>query len=288
MIEVILICMGIAVIVCLIVSAWDCSRFVTVEYEVSSDKIVKPCKLVLLADLHNKSYGKNHEKLLQAIDAISPDAVLTAGDMLTTSHSSAAYQPALSLMRQLAARYPIYYGMGNHEQFLKLYPEQYGTAYDDYTAGLADAGISPLINENTYLPEYRIAICGSQIDKCYYKKFKKHPMEKEYLQKILGQPREGVYQILIAHNPQYFEEYAEWGADLVVSGHVHGGIMRLPVLGGVLSPNMTLFPKYDGGMFRKGKAVMILSRGLSTHTIPVRVFNPGELVVINILPKKCE
>ncbi len=282
MVEIILTCMGIAIIVCLAISVWDCNRFVTVEYEIVSDKVTKPCRFVLLSDLHNKSYGKEHEKLLQEIERIAPDAVLTAGDMLTAVDGS-SYKTALSLMRQLAARYKVYYGMGNHEYWLKLYPEQYGTIYNDYTAGLEEAGIHSLINESTYLPEYNIAICGAQIDKCFYRKFKKYPMDETYLSKILGRPREDACQILIAHTPQYFEEYAAWGADVVVSGHVHGGIMRLPVLGGVLSPNMTLFPKYDGGLFRQGKSTMILSRGLSTHTIPVRVFNPGELVVVNIV-----
>lgn len=285
MVEVILACIGIAVIVCLLISVWDCNRFVTVEYEVVSDKVTKPCRFVLLSDLHNKSYGNDHEKLMKVIDDISPDAVLAAGDMLTASGSS-AYRKALSLMRQLSSRYRVYYGMGNHEYWLKLYPEQYGNMYGEYVAGLEEAGIRPLINENVYLPEYNIAVCGAQIDKCYYRKFRKYPMDKEYLPKVLGEPRKDACQILIAHTPQYFEEYAAWGADMVVSGHVHGGIMRLPVLGGVLSPNITLFPKYDGGMFTQGGSTMILSRGLGTHTIPVRVFNPGELVVVNVVPER--
>lgn len=283
MIEVVLACIGIAVILCLIISVWDCSRFVTVEYEIESDKVTKPCKLVLLSDLHNKSYGKDHEKLVDRIDDISPDAVLVAGDMLTASKG----QPvgvSLSLMRQLAARYKIYYGMGNHEQRMEQYPEIYGTVYDDYVAELRKMGIEPLINESTYLPEYNVSVCGSMIDKCFYKKLRKYPMDEHYLTKLLGEPRENACRILIAHTPQYFEEYAAWGADVVVSGHVHGGIMRLPVLGGVLSPNMTLFPKYDGGKFERGKTTMILSRGLGSHTIPVRVFNPGELVLIRLIP----
>lgn len=283
MIEVILACIGIAVIGCLLISVWDCNRFVTIEYEIVSDKVTKPCKFALLSDLHNKSFGKDHEKLMKKINNISPDAILTAGDMLTASGNS-SYTKALSLMRQLASRYQVYYGIGNHEHYLKLYPEHYGTMYDDYMAELAEAGIKPLINENTYLPEYNIAVCGSRIEKCYYKRFGKYPMDGQYLSKILGDAREDAFQILIAHSPQYFEEYAAWGADMVVSGHVHGGIMRLPVLGGVLSPNLTLFPKYDGGKFVIGKSTMILSRGLGTHTIPVRVFNPGELVVINVVP----
>ena len=108
-------------------------------------------------------------------------------------------------------------------------------------------------------------------------------MPAEYLTKILGEPRADACQILIAHNPLYFEEYAAWGADVVVSGHVHGGIMRLPLLGGVLSPNLSLFPKYDGGRFELGKSSLLLSRGLGTHTVPLRIFNPGELVVVEIV-----
>ena len=87
------------------------------------------------------------------------------------------------------------------------------------------------------------------------------------------------FQILIAHNPQYFDEYAKWGADLTVSGHVHGGIVRLPFIGGVISPAIALFPKYDGGHYEIDKKHLILSRGLGTQ---VRMFNPCEIDVIKI------
>lgn len=272
-------------ILCLAVSAIDCNRFVTVEYEVVSDKLTRPCKMVLLSDLHNKSFGTENKKLLEKIDSISPDGILVAGDMLTATKGK-DFAPALLLMKQLSSRYKIYYGMGNHEYRLKLYPEQYEGMYDSYMKGLAEAGIVPLVNENTYLPEYNLSVCGAEIDRCYYKRFRKQPMNEAYLPKILGQPRKDACQLLIAHNPAYFEEYAAWGANVVVSGHVHGGIMRLPVLGGVLSPNLTLFPKYDGGRFTKGCSTMILSRGLGTHTIPLRIFNPGELIVIDFKPKR--
>ena len=158
--------------------------------------------------------------------------------------------------------------------------------YDRYLAGLKSAGIEPLINQNTYLPALHVAVCGVQIDREYYQRFCTNPMKTDYLPKLLGEAREDACQILIAHNPQFFREYAAWGADVVVSGHVHGGIMRLPVLGGVLSPNMTLFPKYDGGRFDVGRSAMILSRGLGTHTIPLRIFNPGELVVLKLSKKQ--
>ena len=273
------------ILICLLSAVLDSSRFVTVSYEIRSDRLTKPCRMVLLSDLHNKSFGRDNERLLKKITELSPDAVLVAGDMLTATKGQ-DYGRALRLMERLAGSYKIYYGMGNHEHRLELYPDQYPGMYEGYLNGLRAAGIEPLINECTYLSAWNVAVCGVQIDSCYYKHLRKEPMESEYLLRILGEAREDAFQVLIAHNPVYFEEYAAWGADLVVSGHVHGGIMRLPVLGGVLSPSLTLFPKYDGGRFTCGKSTMILSRGLGSHTIPLRFFNPGELVVIELLPEK--
>ncbi len=271
--------------ICLAVTVWDSNRFVTIACEIKSDKITKPCRLVLLADLHNKSFGEGNERLLAAIDKAAPDGILVAGDMLTAMRG-ADYSQALSLMEKLSARYRVYYGMGNHEYRLGLYPDDYPGMYEGYMSGLKRAGIEPLINETVYLPECNIAVCGAQIDRAYFRHFRRKPMETSYLSKLLGTPDGEIFQLLIAHNPVYFDVYARWGADLVVSGHVHGGIMRLPVLGGVLSPALTLFPKYDGGMFKEDNSTMILSRGLSSHTPPVRIFNPGELIVIDLKPGK--
>ncbi len=272
-------------IICLFVAVLDCNRFVTVTYEIRSDKITKPCRMVLLSDLHNKSFGRENSRLLQKIDELAPDEILVAGDMLTAT-AGHDYAPALTLMERLAGKYRIHYGMGNHEYRLRLYPEQYPGMYEGYMLGLRSAGIEPLINERTYLPAWNVDVCGVEIDRRYYKHFGRKPMEMAYLNKLLGAPRKDAFQVLIAHNPVYFETYAGWGADLVVAGHVHGGIMRLPVFGGVLSPSLTLFPKYDGGRFENGKSTMILSRGLGSHTIPLRIFNPGELVVIDLAPDK--
>ncbi|MCM1266289.1 MAG: metallophosphoesterase [Bacteroidales bacterium] len=275
----------VVILIGLLSAALDSNRFVTRTYEIRSEKVLKPCRLVLLADLHNKSFGRENERLLSAIEEIAPDAVLAAGDMLTAKRG-ADFGNALALMERLAARFPVYYGMGNHEYRLGLYPEKYPGMYESYMEGLKKAGIEPLINESAYLPAWNITVCGAQIDRDYYRHFRRAPMEPAYLTKILGTPERETFQLLIAHNPVYFDAYAEWGADLVVAGHVHGGIMRLPILGGVLSPSLTLFPKYDGGIFREHGSTMILSRGLSSHTIPIRIFNPGELIVITLEPDK--
>lgn len=282
-----MICTLIGVLICffVLIMCYDCNRFVTVEYEIESEKITREYTFVLLSDLHNKTFGERNGRLIARLEELAPDAVLVAGDMLTASGNREKCRTTVALMKDLADRYPVYYGMGNHEQRIGECPEEFGNLYEDYVKSLNSFGIEPLINENVNLPSANMNICGLQMDRCYYRKFRKHPMPPAYLRDMLGTPKKEQFQILIAHNPDYFEEYAAWGADLVVSGHVHGGLMRLPVLGGVVSPKLTLFPKYDGGRFEKDGAVMILSRGLGTHTLPIRIFNPGELVVLRLKPK---
>lgn len=263
---------------------YDCNRFVTVKYEIESPKITKGYTFVLLSDLHNKSFGAQNERLLAKIEELSPDGILVAGDMLTAFEKKKKYQVAMDLMRKLGEKYPVYYGMGNHEHRIGIEQGEYRKLYEIYMENLHQSGIEPLINEKVDLPSVNMNICGLQIDRCYYRKFSRYPMEENYLQDMLGAPQKDKFQILIAHNPEYFEEYVKWGADLIVSGHMHGGLVRLPFLGGVISPRLTPFPHYDGGRFEKDGSVMVLSRGLGTHTLPIRMFNPGELPVIHLNP----
>ena len=261
----------------------DGNRFHVVKYELHSNKIKEEHHYVVLSDLHNKTYGEKNEKLIKSIHQLSPEAILIAGDILT-SKPGKSYEVALDLISNLAKDYPIYYGMGNHETRLFLYPETYGDMGERYQDDLNKVSVDFLKNESRDCGDH-IRITGLDMKRDYYKRFKKNPMDSAYLKETLGEAKEKYYEILLAHNPDYFEEYAAWGADLVLSGHVHGGMMRLPVLGGVVSPAFKLFPKYDGGLFQIGTSTMILSRGLGMHTIPIRIFNPGELIFLKISPK---
>ena len=264
----------------------DGNRFRIVKYHLSSHKIKKEHHYVVLSDLHNKSYGKKNERLLKAIDRLAPEAILIAGDMLT-SKPEKSYEVARNLLEQLVKKYPIYYGMGNHETRLFLYPEVYGDMGKNYESDLNKMQVTFIRNESREC-EDNIRITGLDMARIYYKRFKKVPLESDYLPQTLGKSVTDKYEILLAHNPDYFEEYAEWGADLVLSGHVHGGMMRLPFFGGVVSPAFKFFPKYDGGLFKQGESIMILSRGLGMHTIPVRIFNPGELISLTLSPENKE
>lgn len=284
MIDVLITVIAILALILIWVALCDSNRFVIKEYAATDGRIRKPCRAVFLTDLHNKCYGKDNRVLLEAIDAQAPDFILTAGDLLTAK-PNASMEPALALLGELAKKYPIYYADGNHEHRLKLYPDIYGDMAERYERALGERKIERLVNSHVSLREYGIAIFGCEIDRHYYKRFSTARMEPDYMPGILGQAPGEAYTVLLAHNPDYFPQYAAWGADLTLAGHVHGGVARVPFWGkGVLAPSCRLFPRYDGGVFREGDAAMVLSRGLGMHTVPVRVFNPAELWVISFQP----
>ncbi|MCR5733155.1 MAG: metallophosphoesterase [Lachnospiraceae bacterium] len=241
---------------------------------------------VMLSDLHGMDYGQDNRRLLELIDRISPDAVLLAGDMITTGHfcryNSDEYRTTLSLIKELSTRYPVYYGIGNHEEKLRRYVSDGCDKWDGYTKDLSGYGIHILQNETVCLDKEGIVIYGLDLDHKYYRRFRDLPVPDGYLEGIFGEPDRDKVSILIAHFPDQFEAYAKWGADLVLSGHVHGGVIRLPFFGGVVSPQLKLFPKYDSGEFKLNRSTMILTRGAGTHTIPIRINNRPEIVHVKL------
>lgn len=284
MTDVIITLLGIVCILLMWVMLYDSNRFVVRRLKLCDRRIRKPVRAAVIADLHNKRYGKENEKLLAAIRQEKPELILIAGDILTAQPGK-SMEPALQFLRALAEEFPVYYGNGNHEQRLKLYPQRYQDMAKEYGQALEDMGIRPLVNGCAVLEERGVTVYGAEIAKRYYGRFRQEHMDEGYLPGLLGTPDKSRYTVLLAHNPDYFPQYAEWGADLTVSGHVHGGVVRVPVWGrGAISPALRLFPKYDGGIFREGGAVMLLSRGLGMHTIPIRLFNPGELWVVELTP----
>ncbi len=242
--------------------------------------------MVILADLHNYSYGKDNEVLIKQIDSIKPDIVLIAGDMLVRK-APKKYEIAYGLLKALSRKYPIYYGMGNHEQSLSCEKEEYAALYKDYMDKLVRNGIVLLDNESTVIKRKNntLKISGLSIEKPYYGKSKIPKMPEDYIENLIGKCDSKCYNILIAHNPLYFENYTAYGSDLILAGHVHGGIIRLPFLGGMLSPQYRFFPKYDAGRFSEKGSTMLISRGLGLHTLKFRIGNRPELMTV-ILKKK--
>ncbi|MCD7842186.1 MAG: metallophosphoesterase, partial [Lachnospiraceae bacterium] len=272
-----------AAIVCCGIIRYDTHHFHIVRYQLANPKLKKALRVVVLADLHDTVYGTDNAQLYAAVKEQKPDLILIAGDMVTASRR-ADFGASAALLEALAAEFPVYYGMGNHESRIAERSAEYGFRYEDYQRRLLKAGVVFLEDDSLTLPQFHIVLHGLELEECYYHQKGKKRLPTDYLRHKFGMAEESYFHLLIAHNPDYFPQYAEWGADLTVSGHVHGGIVRLPVLGGVISTSFRLFPKYDGGLFTFQGTAMVISRGLGSHTIPLRMFNPGECVVIDMEP----
>jgi len=281
-------------VVILLIFIWiwiyDLTHFEVTQFEVFDERIQKDVKAVVLADLHNHQYGRKNQILIEAIDALKPDVVLVAGDMITAKPGN-SIDIGMSLLRELSATYPVLYGNGNHELRLKLYPKYYGERAKELAKACTEAGIMVLDNKSLELSDTGICVYGLDAIRDFYVRRNAPKMETSYLEQELGQCNPQNYNVLLAHNPDYFESYASWGADLSLSGHVHGGLVRIPIWKrGVLSPRVRFFPKYSGGLYTTNQnskeATMIVSRGLGCHTLPIRLFNQGELVEVQFHPKK--
>ena len=261
--------------------------FETVHYHIKSKKIKSSVTIMMLADLHNQEYGEHNEILFKTIEHYSPDFVCLAGDMLI-GHTKIPYETGQKAVMELAKRYPVFYGLGNHEARMRQDVQIYGTRYEDYMKPIKELGVNVLVNENAKLKvgENSFHIYGYDLPPKYFKKFNRYVLEESQVIEALGKCEdEGeCYNILLAHNPVYFKQYAAWGADLTLSGHLHGGIIRLPIIGGVITPQAKLFPRYSAGKYKIGEKEMIVSRGLGTHTIPIRFNNKPELSVIHLSP----
>lgn len=267
----------------LIVGIIDNHRFRVVEQTIELSGIKKDFRFVLISDLHNHVYGKDNQIVVEKIRAAKPDFVMIAGDLIT-SRVSESTKPGEELVNAICREFPVYYGMGNHETKMKNYPA-FGDTFQRMIQNISNENMHILMNESVYLEDYHVRITGLELPRYFFSKFKTRFFSVDMMNGFVGEADPECCNVLIAHNPDYFPYYAKWGADLVLSGHVHGGIMKLPVLGGVISPSYVLFPKYDGGIYKEGKSTMFLGRGMGAHTLPFRFFNPGELYIVNCLRK---
>lgn len=275
------------VLVVIVFIEWmrEIHTFQMTHYTIKSPKLknVKTRKIILLSDLHNCAYGTGNEKLLKAIKDEKPDMILIAGDMLI-GNKNASSEIARNFVTKLPQICDTYYANGNHEQRMKENEDRYGTVYQEYRKELLEAGIIYLENEKAELQweDRGIEIHGLEIPNCGYEKFHKVVLPENCIEDCLGMADTSKYQILIAHNPIFMDEYMDWGADLVVSGHFHGGVARIPGWRGVITPQGELFPKYSGEMTEIGDATAVVSKGIGLHTIKVRFLNPAEVVVLHV------
>lgn len=268
-------------------SEYEKKHFTIEVTEIVSDKLKKDRILVFLSDLHNNEFGRDNQELLEAIYRLNPDGILCGGDMMVCKGEKDTRVP-LKLFRQLAACCPVYCGNGNHENRMVWERHIYGNLYEEYRDALLSMGVRYLEDSAAPLGE-DILVAGVDLPQRYYCKAlcRRIPdMPKGYMDHKLGagtaRRDRGRYTILLAHTPLYFDAYAAWGADLTLSGHFHGGTIRIPWLGGVMTPQFQFFLPWCAGDFEKDGKRMIVSRGLGTHSINIRLNNKPQLVVIHL------
>lgn len=282
-------------VICLLRSAYERSHLVTTVYEAGTGKLGKEWDgytFCFLTDLHKNTFGnKGLTYLEERVDALSPDCILIGGDMMCTRLSNIMdFSENEAFIRRLAEKYRVIYALGNHEKRLWAYRED---LFLPYFKRLKDCGVEWLVNESVELTRGdaqdagKICITGLDLDWCYYvSKVKAMPMVPRYMERTLGTPDREQFQILLSHSPIYMEEYAAWGADLTLAGHFHGGTIRLPWIGGVMTPQYQFFFGRDRGRYPMEGGETIVSGGLGTHSIDIRLNNMSELVAVKIRSKQ--
>lgn len=243
------------------------------EYTISDTKIPESFsgyRIAHISDLHNAKFGKDNKRLIEQIRKQAPDIIVLTGDLVDSRHTDISV--AISFAKQVAAIAPTYYVTGNHEGRLDD-PE-------DFLEELKATGVILLLDDSVVLQRNgdKILLAGLT-DPTLRQDTTESGMRQALNDQIADSD---LYTIVLSHNPEYFPVYTACEADLVLSGHLHGGQFRLPGIGGVYAPGQGFFPKLDAGLYKEGRTDMIISRGLGNSAFPFRLNNRPEIVLITL------
>lgn len=232
-------------------------------------------KIVHISDLHGHEYGQGSETLLERAAEEAPDLIVITGDLIDQK-SQLDMVPALA--RGLADIAPTYYVTGNHE-----WAVEGGTkTVKQLKALLGECGVTVLSNRYEVLERGgdRLALAGVDDPNGYADQ-----TTPEELRAHIAQNDPGLYTLLLAHRNDRFGQYAAAGYDFVMAGHGHGGMIRLPFVGGLLGTDRRFFPRWSAGLYTLGDSTLFVSRGLGNNTVPIRgfrLFNRPELAVVTL------
>ena len=264
----------IVVLLLVLCFCWMQNKYLTItHYTYNSVKLPEEFegyRIVQVSDLHNASFGWNNKRLISKLEDLAPDMIVITGDVVDSSRTN--LEVAIDFAKQTVEIAPTYYITGNHENWLEAEEKEY------LLESLKEAGVICLEDELTevWQQEESIILLGLNDESLAGSRLN---------MLLLGEESEQL-QILLAHEPQYLDNYADSGVDLVLTGHAHGGQFRIPFVGGVVAPDQGLFPKYTEGVHVQGSTTMIISRGLGNSVIPLRLFNLPEIVCVDLNVEK--
>jgi predicted MPP superfamily phosphohydrolase len=254
------------------------------SYSVALQNLGGPVRIVLLSDLHGKSFGRDDSRLIAKIGEQTPDVIFLDGDMIDRSADSADVQELLRLIKRLHEIAPVYFAPGNHEL-------EYMQTDTSLLTQVAEAG-AVVVNDSyaeVTLAGQPLRIGGTMGHAFYFGRSEEEFSSSPEYQFLKAFEDTDVPKICLAHMPDTFifnGAYNLWNVDLILSGHTHGGLIRLPFIGGLYAPMQGWFPEYDQGYFRLGEHMqMVITSGLAGHGMIPRINNPPEIVVIDLVPE---
>ncbi|WP_430481672.1 metallophosphoesterase [Rossellomorea marisflavi] len=245
------------------------NALVTTNLEIESSKIPEAFngyRIVQLSDLHGKSFGSNQDRLIQRVKESKPDLIVFTGDLVDAKRYDPG--PGLTLLKELSTLAPVYIISGNHEWWSGRWEELREEVGETGAVLLEDDAVT--IKENGE----EIGLLG--VD---------DPAGGDVPAALQSVEKKKGFNILLSHRPELFSDYVASGMDLVLSGHAHGGQVRLPFIGGLVAPDQGMFPEYTEGIYKDGDTNMVVNRGLGNSIIPLRIFNRPEVVEITLLAK---
>lgn len=225
--------------------------------------------IVQVSDLHNASFGEGQKRLIAEVRAAAPDIIAVTGDMIDANRTDV--ETAMEFVYAAVEIAPVYYVTGNHEAMTGEYAE--------LKRQMLAAGVTILENEGVEISRAGAIVRILGLDD---PAMSSRAAAKAALYSMMREEGAAQYTVLLSHRPEMFSTYAASGVDLVLTGHAHGGQVRLPFIGGLYAPGQGVFPKYDAGTYVNGETTMVVSRGLGNSSFPVRVNNRPELVAVTL------
>lgn len=270
-IKVLVICIALVLIVELYISN---KVLENVYYTIHTGKMNKDLCVVQLTDLHNSTFGKDNIALVKKITAQKPDLICMTGDIIDRGKKD-NIKDIEKLIEKLTEICPVFYSYGNHEL-------DYIQKYGDIRSKLEEAGAVVLDNESVFFEIKGEKICIGGASYYAIPSESKDKKEYEFLKQF---QQEEEFKLLLCHMPAgmlLWSGLEKWNVDLVLSGHEHGGQVRLPKIGGLYSQDEGWFPQYTEGKFERNNHTLILSKGLGSGKIIPRIGNRPEITVIYI------
>ncbi len=256
----------------LIVNIGGKARLVTRSYDIYDERIRDEMRIAVISDLHDALYCQDQTRLVRALEDVHPDAVLILGDLF---HQSGSHANAQSLLSALTDSFDCYFIFGNHE---------YQSGEIEFVRStLERTQITILEGESALLKTGETEVRLFGIDDGHGGK----PEQLQQLKSAASERSDSVFSILAIHAPNGVESYLQYGFDLMLSGHTHGGQIVIPgLINGLYAPGQGFFPAYGGGRYDFDDQTLVISRGLARRPFLFpRVFNPPELTIITLLPE---